>query len=213
MTGGSIARLVQIPLPPYAEDLDTSAGLLPFLDTQTNQAVKSEYFSWGNLTTMLKTTAQESRRNSEETDPIFISGLDDSISISLIKLQESRGHKSVNEWECDMADKDNGTQETVEYDTICHNGNPKPEHESHNNLSGDSQRLISKQYTEERLAALGVTGVAKPIRATRRPHPPPASQSPNLISPTSSARYTKKNRSESAKRSSSTSKSPTRQAL
>jgi len=105
-------------------------------------------------------------------DPIFCFDKNDLKMVSLDTLRGNHGRKTIGDL-CPESTNAGG-----DLNAGCYG--------SESSYDRASERP-SPQDTERRLAALGVTGVAKPVRAPARPYPPPDTRRPP--SPTSPPRY------------------------
>jgi len=131
--------------------------------------VKSYYFDKETYESQIWDLDCEQAKLDLKDDPILCFAQNDTVTLSVDVLREYHGRKTIGEL----------------YSEVTH-----AEGDPHAGLSGSESSYervsdhVPHQDTENRLAALGVTGTAKPVRAPARPYPPPkARSSPSSTSP------------------------------
>ncbi|MCJ1249854.1 hypothetical protein MMC30_007080 [Trapelia coarctata] len=160
--GGDGIRLVQKPLPALAKDLEAIGGSLPFPSPSSKGFVKSQYVDKDTYESQIWDLDCEQAKLDLEDDPIFCFVKND-IAISVDVLRDSHGRKTIGELYSET------THSERDLNASRFESEPSNDRVSDHTLPKD---------TENRLAALGVTGFAKPVHAPARPYPPPKAQSP-----------------------------------
>ncbi|MCJ1390895.1 hypothetical protein MMC18_003756 [Xylographa bjoerkii] len=230
--GGHNPRLIQYPLPSSAKDLEALGEILSSPEPHGDVYIKSKYVDGKNLHSFLDRSTYEEANNLEGGDPVFFYNSRESLDVPLEILSESRGRLTSSELKTVLLGGHGDTRNPVHRPGSAYSEDhgyrthpimspiePSSHYkrdvssrrQSQSSTDADIRPAMSAQETEDRLAALGVTGVPKPVRAPARPYPPPSSHGPtNGISPTSSYEIDRRNSNGSKNRSSSRSRSPQR---
>lgn len=161
--GGDGIRLVQYPLPALAEDIEAIGGSLPFPSPTSRGFVKSRYVDKDIYESQIWDLDCEQAKAYLKDDPIFCFAKNGNARVSIDILRENHGRKTITELYPESTDVDGDLHAS------------RLGSESSNASVSDH---ATPQDTEHRLAALGVTGVAKPVRAPARPYPPLKARSP-----------------------------------
>ncbi|MCJ1405311.1 hypothetical protein MMC11_008538 [Xylographa trunciseda] len=228
--GGCNTRLIQYPLPTSAEDFEALGGLLPFPESHGDDHIKSRYVDRENLKSFLEHSTYEEDNDLEGGDPVFFHTSRHSLDVPLEILIESRGRLTSSELRTVLLGGHEETANTIRRPGSAYSEDhgyrthpimspiESPNFYTHDRssrrrslTSGETEArpAISAQETEDRLAALGVTGAPKPVRAPARPYPPPSSHGPiNSIPFTASYENHRRDSHNSGQRSSSKSRSP-----
>ena len=168
----------------------------------------------------------------EGGDPVFFNNSNESLDIPLEILSESRGRLTISELKTVLLGGHEDTRNTIHRPGSAYSEDhgyrthpimspiePSDDYQQHTWLTRRSQSpvntnagpAISAQETEDRLAALGVTGAPKPVHAPARPYPTSSSHVPVSDSPlTPSYKNDQRNSYAPEKDSSSRSRSPQR---
>lgn len=155
--------------------------------------IKSAFIVGENLESFLEMHLHRHGQGSTDEDPIFVDTSNGDECVPLAMLRETRGRRTCNELKYSLSDKCDG-------DIYDPNSRPVSTHsgefghdrraslsltngskndgwdrssEQHFQAATTSRPSASAQETEDRLAALGVTGAPKPVRTPARPCPPP----------------------------------------
>lgn len=163
---------MQYPLPALMEDLEANGETLSLPSPCSMGFVKSRYVNQETYKSQIWGPDCEQAKLDLEDDPIFCFDENDDIMVPLDILRDNHGRKTIGDL----------CPETTNMSGDLNAGY----HGSESRYDRAPERPCP-QDTERRLAALGVTGVAKPVRAPARPYPPPDARNPP--SPTSPPRY------------------------
>ena len=200
ITDGFLARLVGQPLP---TNFIVADALAPFAPPALEDGgrCKSKYLSRITLEALLQNINTSTDWEKYKLDPIFASIANDGAVVMLEDLiafirpgenledvyrdydaegneedcQSPRRPRPVNggdSWDI-MDTLENALNATRDKTSATRSITPASIKEEHQTRAGFSEAAEGSHMTEERLAALGVTGPAKPIRAPARPYPPP----------------------------------------
>ena len=142
-------------------------GSLPFPSPSSMGYVKSQYFDKKTYEAQTWDLACEQAKLDLKDDPIFCFAKDDKGIFSVNLLRENRGRKTISELYSQLIN--------IHVEGDLRAGFRGCEHSYRR-----SPDQASPQDAENRLAALGVTGSAKPVRAPARPYPLPKARSPPL---------------------------------
>ena len=134
--------------------------------------VKSRYVDKETYESQIWDLDCERAKVEMKEDPIFSFDKNNHTRVSLDTLRDNHGRKTIGELYPETTNASGDLSADL--------------YGSESSYDRASDRP-SPQDTERRLAALGVTGVAKPVRAPARPYPPPNARRPP--SPTSPPRY------------------------
>ncbi|MCJ1280712.1 hypothetical protein MMC26_000029 [Xylographa opegraphella] len=231
--GGRNAQLTQHPIPASVEDFEKLDELICGSECHGNENIKSKFVNSENLYSFLERSTYEEDNKLEGGDPVFFYNNYESLDVPFEILSESRGRLTSSELKTVLlgghADTQNPTRrpgsaysEDHGYRTHSimspiepsshYRRNTSSRRQSQSSVDSDTRPILSAQETEDRLAALGVTGTPKPVRAPARPYPPPnSSHGPiNGVTPTPSYENEGRNSHASGNMSSSRSRSPQR---
>ncbi|MCJ1477658.1 hypothetical protein MMC13_006331 [Lambiella insularis] len=199
--GGRNTKMVQYPLPASVEDLEMVGVSLLSPAPDSDGCIKSAYISKGNFESFLEPQLHAHEHGFGKDDPVIIDTYKGNDWVPISLLYESRGRKTCDELKVSLMNEsdEEGYDLTnrplsVHSEDYIHDKEASPqftsETKNHEWLRYSEQHLqttttrnaVSAQETEDRLAALGVTGAPKPVRAPARPYPPPeTSKAINVI--------------------------------
>ena len=199
MIGEGFAYLVGRPLPADSIAADAISPI-PAPPFESDGRCQSRYLNRGTLEPLIENIKSTGDWDNVKDDPIFLSVVDGNI-ILFEDVIPIRGRRQPNdpEDEADWETKEpsyasqtmvDGSETWDVMDSLEHAlnaGRSRAPDASYNNqdpigeiplssipatLDLDEKAKTARE-TEERLAALGVTGAPKPVRAPARPYPPP----------------------------------------
>ena len=223
---------IKYPLPTSAEDFERLEESCNPSELHGDDHIKSKFVNRENLHFLLERSTYEEDNKIEGGDPIFFHSSHESLDVPLEILRESRGRLTSSELKTVLigGHKDTpnpvrrpGSAYSEDHGYRTHPIMSPIEPSSHykrdassrrrsqSSVDTDTKPILSAQETEDRLAALGVTGVPKPVRAPARPYPPPSSRGPtNGSTPSPAHENDLCNSNASGNRSDSRSRSPQR---
>ena len=230
LIGGRNAQLTRHPIPTSAEDLDEMEENLSSEEFHSDDHIKSKFVDKEDLYSFLKRSTYEEDNKLEGGDPVFFHNGHESLDVPLEILSESRGRLTSSELKIVLLGGHENTRNPIRRPGSAYSEDhgyrthpimspiepssryrrdTSSRRRSQSSEDTDTGPILSAQETEDRLAALGVTGVAKPVRAPARPYPPPSSHGPiNGIPPTPSYDNDRRNSHASGERSNSRGRSP-----
>ncbi|MCJ1417268.1 hypothetical protein MMC32_003610 [Xylographa parallela] len=228
--GGRNTRLTKFPISTTAEDFEELEETIDSAESGGDDHIKSKYVNRENLHSFLERSTYEEDNKLDGGDPVFFYSSNESLDAPLEILSESRGRLTSSELKTVLLggheDAPNSIRRPGSAYSEDHGYRTHPimspiEPSSHykrdtssrrrsqSSIDTDTRPILSAQETEDRLAALGVTGVPKPVRAPARPYPPPSSHGPiNGIPPTPSYENDRRDSHATGNRFNSRSRSP-----
>ncbi|MCJ1383863.1 hypothetical protein MMC17_006977 [Xylographa soralifera] len=233
--GGSSTRLIKHPIPTCAEDFEALEGILDSSESHGDDHINSKYVDSKNLYSFLERSTYEEDNKLEGGDPVFFHNSHESLDVPLEILSESRGRLTSSELKTVLLgghedarnpirrpgsaySEDHGYRTHPIMSPIEPSSHYKRDtssrRRSESSVDTDTRPALSAQETEDRLAALGVTGAPKPVRTPARPIPPPSSHGPIVgIPPTPSYENDRRTSNAPENRPNSRSRSPQRDSV
>lgn len=184
LAGGTSIRLIGRPLPANFIVADAISPIDPPRPENDGHCV-SKYQCRGSLKNLLQHVKNTDDWDELSKDPIFLTISDESQAISIQHLKSIYNPQLVDEnsqeaeSQVDEAMEEtkstrNGSDAWDVMDSLEHALNAGRHKGNGSTRSSSSTQSKPHKDTEEVLAALGVTGAPKPVRAPARPYPPPS---------------------------------------
>ena len=204
--GGTSIRLIGRPLPANFIVADAISPIDP-PRPENDGLCDSKYQRRGFLKNLLQHVKDSDDWDELSKDPIFLTISDESQAISIQHLKSIYNPRLVDdnsqeaESQVDEAMEEtrsprNGSDTWDVMDSLEHALNAGRRKGNGSTHSTSSTQSKPRKDTEEVLAALGVTGAPKPVRAPARPYPPPSEDQHGQTSPD----HLSRSRSRSASR-------------
>lgn len=181
LSGGALIRLFGRPLPANFVVADVILPLEP-PQREDEGRCQSKYWVRSNSENLIQNIKETKAWLEFERDPIFAYNPDDNSVIPLNDLLAKGRHQRAEENLEDSEAKAGDRQQTPErksreawqvMDSLEHALNNGSDKQPGPASSISEQKCQPPKDTEQVLAALGVTGAPKPVRAPARPYPPP----------------------------------------